>query len=163
MSTTPLQALVNQFVADIEGLVRQSVTQDIAKALGLGAGSAAAAAKAGPKPKVKAAPAKPAAKAAAKPAKANSAKGKTAAKKASPAAKAKPEGTRRRRTPKEIETLATKIYDYVSKNPGKRAEDIKSALKIPTNEWELPVEKLISTGKLTTVGEKRATTYSTKG
>lgn len=72
-------------------------------------------------------------------------------------------GKRIRRSPAQIETIANTIVDFIAKNPGQRAEQIKGALKLRTNDWALPVKKLLDEGRLTATGEKRATTYVVKG
>lgn len=154
MTDSAIRTLVNRFVTDLESLVRQAAFDSIAASLGVSAGKSAKAAA----PAMTAAPAKrkpgrppasaaaPAAKAAAKPAK---------------AAKAK-SGGRGRRSAKDIDAMAKQIHAFVKSNPGKRAEHIKSALKIPANHWSLPIAKLLSTKQLTTKGEKRATEYFAK-
>ncbi|MFO0550434.1 MAG: hypothetical protein U0271_18710 [Polyangiaceae bacterium] len=153
---TPLdQAIkrrVDAFVSELRQHVRNQTLSSISQTLGLQAGAAAAAAaklaKAASKKAPKAKPGRAAAKSA------------PVGKAASPKA-AKP-GTRRRRSAEEIDALAGQIHQYVKSNPGKRAEDIKAALRIAPNDWALPVERLVSTGKLSTKGEKRATRYHAK-
>ena len=71
-------------------------------------------------------------------------------------------GGRKRRTAKEIDSLAATILEFVEKNPGRRAENIKDALRIPATDWPLPVKKLLEEGRLNTKGEKRATEYYAK-
>jgi hypothetical protein len=156
MTDSAIRTLVNRFVTDLESLVRQAAFDSIAASLGVSAGksakAAAPAATAAPakrkpgRPPASASAAAPAAKAAAKPAK---------------AAKAK-SGGRGRRSAKDIDAMAKQIHAFVKSNPGKRAEHIKSALKIPANHWSLPIAKLLSTKQLTTKGEKRATEYFAK-
>ena len=67
-----------------------------------------------------------------------------------------------KRTPEELEQLIKKLHGYIAKNPGQRIEQIASSLDISTKELNLPAKKLISEKKLTTKGQKRATTYFAK-
>jgi predicted transcriptional regulator len=67
-----------------------------------------------------------------------------------------------RRSSTQLESVAASIFAYVEKNPGKRAEDIKAALKLKTSDWALPVKKLLEEGRVSAKGEKRATTYAAK-
>jgi hypothetical protein len=67
-----------------------------------------------------------------------------------------------KRTPEELEQLIKKLHGYVSKNPGQRIEQIAQGLDISTKELNLPAKKLISEKKLSTKGQKRATTYFAK-
>jgi hypothetical protein len=67
-----------------------------------------------------------------------------------------------KRTPEELEQLIKKLHGYVAKNPGQRIEQIASGLDISTKELNLPAKKLIGDKKLSTKGQKRATTYFAK-
>ncbi len=67
-----------------------------------------------------------------------------------------------KRTPEELEQLIKKLHGYITKNPGQRIEQIASSLDISTKELNLPAKKLISDKKLSTKGQKRATTYFAK-
>jgi hypothetical protein len=129
-----LRRRIEAFVADLEGLVRKAALQAVAQALGGKSGGAAAPKKRGP--------------------------AKSAARKKS-SAKGAPK-KRIRRSAADLERVAASIFDYVSKNPGKRAEEIKSALQIPTASWALPVKRLVDEGRLVAKGAKRSTTYVTK-
>jgi hypothetical protein len=71
-------------------------------------------------------------------------------------------GKRGRRSSAQITALAEKIHKYVVANPGKRGEEIKKALSIPTNQWLLPIGKLLESRKLRTTGARRATKYFPK-
>ncbi|MBL8743507.1 MAG: hypothetical protein JNK04_20495 [Myxococcales bacterium] len=142
-----IQKLVDGFASDLERLVRQAAVRAVSDALGAPGASAAkpavVAAKAGGRRNKK--PAKSPAAVAARPAKAaKPAKGKT----------------RIRRNDSQIDGLANQIHDYVASHPGQRAEQIKSALKIPSNNWGLPIKRLLDSGRLVAKGEKRATTYT---
>jgi len=67
-----------------------------------------------------------------------------------------------KRTPEELEQLIKKLHSYIAKNPGQRIEQIAQGLDISTKELNLPAKKLISDKKLSTKGQKRATTYFAK-
>ena len=67
-----------------------------------------------------------------------------------------------KRTPEELEQLIKKLHGYIAKNPGQRIEQIAQGLDISTKELNLPAKKLVSEKKLSTKGQKRATTYFAK-
>ena len=67
-----------------------------------------------------------------------------------------------KRSPEELEQLIKKLHGYIAKNPGQRIEQIAQGLDISTKELNLPAKKLISEKKLSTKGQKRATTYFAK-
>jgi hypothetical protein len=67
-----------------------------------------------------------------------------------------------KRTPEELEALIKKLHSHVAKNPGQRIEQIGKAIGVVTKELVLPVKKLVTEKKLSTKGQKRATTYFAK-
>jgi hypothetical protein len=67
-----------------------------------------------------------------------------------------------KRTADELEQLIKKLHGYIAKNPGQRIEQIAQGLDITTKELNLPAKKLIGDKKLSTKGQKRATTYFAK-
>jgi hypothetical protein len=77
-------------------------------------------------------------------------------------ANGRPSGRRTKRTAAELDGMSKKLHSYVAKHPGQRIEQIGAALSIATRELALPVKKLSSEKKLTTKGQKRATTYFAK-
>lgn len=123
-------------MADLEGLVREAALQAVAQALGAGPSSRE----------------RPLA----------SAKQRPSTKKAGAGAKVASPKKRIRRSAEDLERAADAIFDYVTKNPGKRAEEIKAALGIPTASWALPIKKLVDEGRLVAKGAKRSTTYLAK-
>jgi hypothetical protein len=144
-----VEQLVSKLVAELETVFRQqalhSVQQSIQAALG-GALSGAAAsvalaavAKRGP----------------GRPRKAASGGGAAPARRAGGG-----KGGRIRRSTAEIEQTAHRILDHIKRNPGQRAEQIKKALNLRTNQWALPIGRLLEKKQIRTKGEKRATTYS---
>lgn len=132
-----LQKRVDEFVRDLEVLIRKAALDAVAVALGQKAAETGAS-RGGADNRVVGRP-KHAAKVAA-----SSSPGRV------------------RRSAEQIEATAAKILAYVAENPGSGAESIKGALKLSANEWALPVQKLVAEGKLATKGAKRATTYSVK-
>ena len=64
-----------------------------------------------------------------------------------------------KRDPRMLQALTDKLGDYIKKNPGMRIEQIGKALGTPTKDLALPVKKLIAGKKISTKGQKRATTY----
>lgn len=138
-----LESLVDNFVRDLETLVRKSALEAISDALGgaVGGGTLGLSASAPQKAK-RGRPARAAAAAAPKQPKAS--------------------GKRIRRSLDQIGAVADRIHSYVAQHPGKRAEEIKSALKISSKDWPRPVQMLLSNGRLSVKGAKRATTYTAK-
>ena len=67
-----------------------------------------------------------------------------------------------KRTQDELDQLIKKLHSYIAKNPGQRIEQIAQGLDISTKELNLPAKKLIGDKKLSTKGQKRATTYFAK-
>lgn len=145
---------VEAFVKDLESLIRQAAVEAVAQALGVGTAAVQAQLGSGAGSREQSSAGRAAAKraiAAGRP--------EVAAK---PKARAVDAGKRTRRSAAEIEALGNAIIAYVSKNPGQRAEQIKKALGLADADWALPVKKLVDEGQLHTVGEKRATAYSTR-
>jgi hypothetical protein len=64
-----------------------------------------------------------------------------------------------KRSPAELAALIKKLHSHISKHPGQRIEKIGEGLGVPTKALVLPVKRLISERKVTTKGQKRATTY----
>lgn len=132
-----IRSLVDSFSNELEALFRRAALEAVSQALGTPTAAA---------PRRAAPVAAPAPRAA-------------SAGRAAPAS----HGKRIRRSPAQLDQVAKTIHDYVSQNPGLRAEQIKAALKLRTKDWALPVKKLIDEGQLVAKGEKRATTYVAKG
>ncbi len=64
-----------------------------------------------------------------------------------------------KRDPKMLAALTDRLGDYIKKKPGQRIEQIGKALGTPTKDLALPVKKLLAAKKISTKGQKRATTY----
>lgn len=64
-----------------------------------------------------------------------------------------------KRDPKMLQALTDRLGDFIKKNPGQRIEQIGKALGTPTKDLALPVKKLLAGKKISTKGQKRATTY----
>ncbi len=67
-----------------------------------------------------------------------------------------------KRTPAQIEKIATRALAAITKKPGRGIEAIAKAMKIESKSLSLPVRKLISDKAIRTKGERRATTYFPK-
>jgi len=124
---------VEAFVSELESLIREAALQSISEALG---GKSVTHRRPSPAPRPHRSEAEP-----------RHSGGKKA---------------RIRRSLSQLAAVADRVHAYVSENPGKRGEEIKSALKIGTKEWARPVQMLIESGRVTTKGEKRATSYFAK-
>ena len=82
----------------------------------------------------------------------------TASKSAStPKAKRPKKGAKR--SPDALGAITTRLLGYVANHPGLRIEQIGKALGVSTKDLALPVRKLVATKKITTRGQKRATSY----
>jgi hypothetical protein len=124
---------VEAFVSELEGLIREAALQSISEALG---GKSVTHRRPVP---------------ASRPTRSEAEPRQSGGKKA-----------RIRRSLSQLAAVADRIHAYVSENPGKRGEEIKSALKIGTKEWARPIQMLVESGRVSTKGEKRATAYFAK-
>ena len=68
-----------------------------------------------------------------------------------------------KRAPGLLEALTEKLGSFITKNPGLRIEQIGQTLGVATKELALPVKKLIAAKRVSTKGQKRATTYYAGG
>jgi hypothetical protein len=64
-----------------------------------------------------------------------------------------------KRDPDVLAALTDKLGAFIKKTPGQRIEQIGKALGTPTKDLALPVKKLLAAKKISTKGQKRATTY----
>jgi hypothetical protein len=128
---------INSFVYELTELVRRAALDTISDALGSDGYPAAARE-----------PGRP--------------RGGRGAKAAAPALR--PSGGRAgKRSADEIEATATNVLAHVRSNPGEGVEQISHALGIASRDLTLPIRKLVSTGRLSTQGHKRATKYFIAG
>ena len=146
MKTNPLkdqiQSLVDTFVLNLETLVRKAALEAISDALGGSSSSVTARSESTAIAAPRATRGRP--------------------RKVSAEPKAATGGKRRRRSADQLGAVADRIHAYVSQNPGKRAEEIKAALKIAGSDWPRPVQLLLSQNRLSVKGAKRATTYTAR-
>jgi hypothetical protein len=89
--------------------------------------------------------------------------GRRAAGKKALVATARGRGAGGKRTPKQIERDAAKLFDYIKANPGKRAEQIAQETGTPTGDMSLPIKKLLAAGRIKAQGKARGTTYTAVG
>ena len=81
----------------------------------------------------------------------------TARKGKAPKAPKKVKGAKR--SAEDLAKLTQSLATYVKRNPGQRIEQIGKALGVATKELVLPAKKLIAEKRVSTKGQKRATTY----
>jgi hypothetical protein len=68
-----------------------------------------------------------------------------------------------KRDPELLEALTEKLGAFITKNPGLRIEQIGKSLGVATKDLALPVKKLVAAKRVSTKGQKRATTYFSGG
>ncbi len=130
MTTPKIQAIIENFVAELSAALSEASHNAIALALGGGQPAAVSG-------------------------KARTAKPAKVAKVAKRAKGAK-------RTADELTELTSSLLAHVKRHPGLRIEQIGEALGLTTKDLALPAKKLIAEKKLSTKGQKRATTYFAK-
>ena len=135
MSTNEIRARVEAFTADLTALIHKAALDAVNEVLG-GTGASA--------PSRRNKPGRPSGSSA-KAAKTSRAQGRRPGEK---------------RDPTVLAAVVEKLYGYIKANPGKRIEPIGAALGIATKELALPVKKLMAAKRITSKGQKRATTYS---
>ena len=67
-----------------------------------------------------------------------------------------------KRSADELEELTRSLLSHIKRHPGLRIEQIGQALSLTTKDLALPAKKLIGEKKISTKGQKRATTYFAK-
>lgn len=142
-----IDALTAKFASELEALIRRAAVAAVTSSLGESSAPAAAP------------PRKPS-RPAAKPSTGGIVKIK--ASQAVAAQARKKAGKRVRRSPRQLQAAAEKIFGYVRANPGANAEKIKKALGIASNEWSRPLALLLDAKRLVARGEKRSTTYTAR-
>ncbi len=132
-----LRSRIDAFVNELTNLVKLSTLEAVHEALGstLNAGLAAASG---------AAPA-------AAPAAAKRGPGRP------PKAAARGKGGKR--SPEDVLKVAALVLSHIKANPGQRLEQIGKAIKSPTKDLKLPIQKLFEQKSISTKGEKRGTKY----
>ncbi|GAB4518357.1 MAG: hypothetical protein Tsb0020_36970 [Haliangiales bacterium] len=71
----------------------------------------------------------------------------------------RPQRSGGKRTAEEIAETAEALFAYISANPGQRMEAIAREMNATTQELTLPIRKLLEAERITTEGQKRATSY----
>jgi hypothetical protein len=69
-------------------------------------------------------------------------------------------GSRFKRTPRQMEGQAEKLYDYVKAHPGERMEQICDGLGMKTNLLQPLAKRLLAEKRLRAKGKARGTTYT---
>jgi len=64
-----------------------------------------------------------------------------------------------KRPSNEIESVRTRLLEFIERNPGLRVEQINAKLGTTTRDVALPLRKLIGEGVIRSEGEKRSTQY----
>jgi hypothetical protein len=64
-----------------------------------------------------------------------------------------------KRSSGEIQREAARLFSFIQGNPGQRMEEIGKGIGTSTKELTLPIKKLLSDGRVTSEGQKRATRY----
>ena len=67
-----------------------------------------------------------------------------------------------KRDPQELADLVERLATYIQANPGQRIERISQVLAMARKELTLPIRKLLAAKRITSKGQKRATTYALK-
>jgi hypothetical protein len=68
--------------------------------------------------------------------------------------------SRFKRTPRQMEGQAEKLYDYVKSHPGERMEQICDGLGMKTNLLQPLAKRLLAEKRLRAKGKARGTTYT---
>ena len=71
-----------------------------------------------------------------------------------------PTGSRFKRTPRQMEGQAEKLYDYIKAHPGERMEQICEGLGMKTNLLQPLAKRLLAEKRLKAKGKARGTTYT---
>lgn len=68
-----------------------------------------------------------------------------------------------KRDPQVIAAITEKLASFIARNPGQRMEQIGKALRLSTGELVLSAKKLLAEKRISTRGQRRATTYHPAG
>jgi hypothetical protein len=140
-----IRSYVESFTAELTALVREAAFEAVRGSLGGAAPTPAARTRTPVAGARRAAEPKPAAKPVTRPAR-------------RAAAEERPKGEKR--DPRLLAALVERLWAYIQANPGQRIEQINRALGMPTKDLALPIKKLLAANRITSRGEKRATTYA---
>jgi hypothetical protein len=123
---------IEEFVSELDQLVRQAAVESVSQALGEGR---------------------------ARPARRGGGGGAGAPRAAARASSGGSRSKGAKRAPEEIEATVEAVRRHVQKSPGGGVEAMAKAIGKPTRELVLPIKKLMAAGEIRTTGEKRATKY----
>lgn len=79
-----------------------------------------------------------------------------------PAGKRKEPASRIRRSSASLERDSRRLLEYVRRNPGALAEDVRRALNLGKAQWVTTVASVLASGQLKKQGHKRRTTFRVK-
>jgi hypothetical protein len=137
MAKVDIRARVDAFVNELETLIRDSIREGFAQAMGDAS-------------IVKRGPGRPPgpSRAAASPA---------------PALHTGKRKKGQKRSPAELQRIEETLAAFIQKTPGKRIEEINKALGTSTSDLSRPLSKLIAAKKVRRQGQKRASRYFPTG
>jgi len=130
-----IQALVDNFIADLSDLAKRIAIEQLRAAFGVGAKLAGTKLPPLPMPTPAASPAR-------------ASRGRRGQR-----------GQRGRRGSDEINALRGKLLAVITENPGRRAEDISAALGTKTAEIAPPLRRMVAERVVRTEGARRGTRY----
>ena len=144
-----IRALIDQFTSKFRELLGLAALGSVQTALAAGVGTPVAPARRGP----------------GRPRGSGKAKSEAPAKRGPgrPKGSKSPTGRRIRRSAEDVEEVAEQVHGYVLAHPGSRLEEIGRGLGTDTAGLKLPIQGLLSTGRLRTEGRKRGTKYFAGG
>jgi hypothetical protein len=143
-TSSTLRARVDEFVADLSELIRESALDVVRGALNDGAAPAG-------RPRKKATRRKTARRKA------------SGRKKATKIGRRKTAGKRLRRSPEDLEATANSILSYIKANPGSNSEELGRVLGMTATEMRPPIQAMIAAGTLKATGKARGTRYAAGG
>jgi hypothetical protein len=133
MANSQIRSLVETFVNQLEGVIRQEALRSLQTAIGGALGGAA-------------------------PRQASAARASKSAKGGAKAKASKKGGKRARTSPAELAQNLGRLVAFVKSNPGSTSEKTRAALSFEKSVWLKTLRHGIESKQLTTKGQKRSTT-----